>query len=547
MGPPTRSTAVLELVMRKNVQHSFARVPGPEIQRSVFARDFGVKTTGNFGWIYPCFVDEVLPGDTFEMRATLFGRLSTLLHPVLENMYVDMFFFFVPTRLVWDDWARFNGEKDDPEDTTTYVVPQLQAASGFSEDSLGDYFGLPTKVTNLSVNALPFRAYNLIYNEWFRDQNLIAKAAVYKDAGPDLSSEYRVQRRMKRHDYFTASLPWPMKGDPVLLPLGATAPVTGSVSLSPSGNPTYNVAGSTNGPFTHAGSGAQGVNYSAVPNGGGTGTESFASPGLAATFSSGVADLANATAATINDLRQAFQVQRLLERDARGGTRYAEIVRSHFGVVSPDGRLQRPEYLGGGTARISVNPVASTTYNTANTLWLGDLGANGVVGAQNGFRQSFTEHGYVIGLWSARADLNYQEGIERMWSRETRYDFYWPSFAHLGEQAVLNKEIFAQGTAADDDVFGYQERFAEYRYKPSRVSGRMRSNCTTPLDSWHLVQEFGELPTLNEDFMIELPPVDRILAVSPSLEPALLVDFAFQFRCARPMPTFSVPGLIDHF
>jgi len=336
-----------------------------------------------------------------------------------------------------------------------------------------------------------------------------------------------------------------MKGDPVLLPLGTSAPVTGTI-VPGAAAPTFNATGPSNGPFHLRGT-AGATNWAnPTPNNNMATDAVFVNTGLA--FATGVADLSAATSATINELRTAFQVQRLLERDARGGTRYTEILRSHFGVVSPDGRQQRPEYLGGGSVRINVNPVASTTYNTANTLQLADLGANGTFAGQGiGFRQSFTEHCVVMGLFSARADLNYQEGIERMWSRQTREDFYWPAFAHLGEQAVLNREIFAQGDANDVLVFGYQERYAEYRYKPSRVTARMRSNATTSLDSWHLTQEFGELPLLDFAFIQEDPPVDRILAISPAVEPALLIDMWFKLECARPMPTFSVPGLIDHF
>ena len=512
--------------------HQFSMIPKADIPRSSFNIQKTHKTTFDAGFLVPVYVDEVLPGDTFNLKMTAFARLATPIYPVMDNLHLDTFFFFVPNRLIWNNWEKFMGQQTNPGDSISYLVPQqVSPAGGYVVGSLQDYMGLPTvgqvgASNTVSHCAFFTRAYNLIWNDWFRDENLQNSVTVDLGDGPDTVANYTLLRRGKRHDYFTSSLPWPQKGSSVTLPLGTIAPVKSASNLA-------------------------GTGYFVTDTGANTQLLARTAAGVNVAGSEFFADLSAATAATINQLRQSFQIQKLLERDARGGTRYTEIVRSHFGVISPDARLQRPEYLGGGSAPISINPIAQTSGSNASgtTTPLGNLAAMGTGLAHgHGFTQSFTEHGVILGLVSVRADLTYQQGLRKMWSRSTRYDFYFPAFAHLGEQAILNREIYCDGSANDANVFGYQERWAEYRFNPSQISGLFKSTSAGTIDAWHLAQKFTALPTLNASFIQDSPPVSRVVAVGAAANgQQFLLDTFFDIKAARPMPLYSVPGLIDHF
>ena len=544
--------------------HRFSDAPAMYMKRTKFDRSHVYKTTFDSGKLIPVFVDEVLPGDTTRMSVNYFARLATPIKPIMDNIYLDWFFFFVPNRLVWEHWQNFCFEQEDPDDSTDYVIPTV-TATGNSDNayigSLWDYFGLPTNTSgNISgINALPFRAVYLIWNEWFRDENLQKSVKIQKgdtnevldssrssdqpswvfSSGTSIVSGLACPPRGKRHDYFTSALPWTQKGPGVEIPLGNQAPVLGfKTSVTPNLPGFSAVYNKTLGSSREW--------YPASSNNNSPSVTNVVLDYVTSDVSGVYADLSSASSYTINSLRTAFQMQKFYERLARGGSRYTEVLRSFFGVVSPDARLQRPEFLGSFTKMVNVNPIAQTS-STDSTSPQGNLSAYGVTAAKfHGFTKSFVEHGYIIGFVCARADLTYQQGVNKMWLRSTVYDFYWPTFAHLGEQAIELREIYAQGSEADLTVFGYQERYAEYRYKPSQITGKFRSSVTGGnLDVWHLSQFFSNAPTLNEEFITENPPIRRIVAVQD--EPEFLLDIGFRYITVRPMPMFGTPGLVDHF
>jgi hypothetical protein len=522
-------------------QHQFSEVPHADIQRSTFDRSHGLKTTFNAGELVPIYVDESLPGDTFSCNLTAFSRLATPIHPTMDNAFMDTHFFAVPVRLVWDDFEEFMGETKTykaagssrldgtPDFTVAAPVPPTITAggSGEAEQSLSDYFGIPTKVAGLEFSALWHRAYTLVWNDWFRDENLQAPKTIDTTSGTDTTT-YALLNRGKKHDYFTSALPWPQKGADVTLPLGVSADVVYDGTLN-------NAAAANRAKIWSTVDEAYGdLNAESADS-------NYIHPLTESSGQKLYADLSSATSATINQLRLAFATQKFLEIQARGGSRYIEVIKNHFNVTSPDARLQRPEYLGGGSSPVNISPVAQTSSTDATTPQ-GNLSAIGTtVLSGHSFTKSFTEHTIVIGLVSVRTDLTYQQGLNRMFSRETIYDYYWPTLSTIGEQAVKNKEIYAQGSAADETTFGYQERYAEYRYKPSSVTGKFRSNATGTLESWHYAQEYASLPLLGDSWIqVTDTNVQRTLAVAS--EPQFIFDSLFKLKCTRPMPVNSIPG-----
>lgn len=523
----------------RNNQHSFAAVPAPSVPRSSFDRSFTVKDTMDFDYLNPIFVEEVLPGDTINLSLNTFVRLATQKVPILDNLWVDYYFFFVPNRIIWTNWKKFMGEQLNPGDSISYTVPQMTIPAGGPEvGSLSDKFGLPTDIAaGYTVNTLPYRAYNLIWNSWFKSQDLDNDVVVDYDDGPDTLSDYVLLKARKKHDYFTSALPSPQKGTAVSLPLGTTAPVTG-IGLN-------SASSFTNSSLTVWETGSASAQTFAWRNAGAAPSEIFIE-GTDADSAAIYADLTNATAATINELRLAMLTQSFLELMARGGSRYVEIILAHFGVQSPDFRLQRPEMLSAGTSRINIHPVAQTAITSGSNA-LGQLAAfgTGSTGGNIGFAKSFTEHGIILGLCSARADVTYQQGLNKLWSRSTRLDYYWPKLQQLGEQTILKKELYLQGTADDTTVFGYQERHAEYRFRPSEIHGKFRSQYATPIDQWHMAEEFGSLPSLNSTFLARNTPIDRAIAVTG--EPHLLFDAYVKMIHVRPMMTYAIPATLGRF
>ena len=566
--------------------HLFSQVPRAEIPRSRFKRDHTHTFTCDAGVLVPFLWDEILPGDSFNVKVNIFARMSTLISPIMDDLYINTFYFFIPNRLIWDNWQRFMGEQPDgPDDSIDYVVPHWASTSNnaieVEAESICDYMGMPLGSfygkTKLTANALPLRAYYSVWNNWFRDENLqdavkVAKGDTYvvpisytsENFPNGFKFFYKAGSCLpicKVHDYFSSSLPWPAKplssGASITVPLGGSANVFGNgYGLGLAGVSTkvglYQAASDN---ALKAGTNAYGAAVGTDQQGSTDalddavlGVVTKAQAGSHPEYSGLVADLTSATGITINQLRESMQIQKFMERSARGGTRYTEIIRSMFGIISPDSRLQRPEYLGGSCNRININVVPQTSASEDGVSPQANLAAfaTGTNGRGDGFVKSFTEHGILLGLMAIRGPLVYQQGLNRMWSRKTRFDYYWPVFSHLGEQAVLRQEIYANGTKSDNEtVWGYQERYAEYRYFPNMVSGKFRSTYSQPLDSWHLGMKFDSAPQLNNEFIQEKPPISRIVAVPD--EPAFLVDTFIKMDCARPIPLYGVPGLVDHF
>lgn len=562
--------------MNRNTEMHFSNVPGIGLSRSKFDRSFDHKTTFNCGSLIPVYIDTtIMPGDTVKMRMSEVIRMMTPIAPVMDNAYLDTYFFFVPKRLLWDHFKRFMGENDTAPwtQTTEYTEPQISApVNGWSKGTLADYFGYPTNVGGWKASALPFRAYCMIWNEWFRDENL--KNPVYITTGDSdtTGKDYDAQtydpvtdtecgakplKVAKLHDYFTSALPGAQKGPAVSIPLGDTAPVMFSKATQDYTTGTYtddqNLIGK-DANFATANQAAAPLPYTVI-NGTTTVLKSWGQIGLEA-------DLSAAVGATVNQLRQAFAIQKFYERQARSGSRYIEVVKGHFDVTNPDFRVQRPEYLGGKRIPINMNQVIQTDasgkqsyYDTTTSSWKtddktpqGNAAAYSVTSDTNEdlFTKSFTEHGILMGLVCVRTDHSYQQGLNRQFSMKKFTDYYWPEFANLGEMAILNKEIYMSGTASDDEAaFGYQEAWANYRYFPNIITGEMRSNYAQSLDIWHYGDDYSQLPALGSDWIDE-PETNMARTLAVQNHDQLFGDFYFGAIYTRPMPLYSVPGLIDH-
>lgn len=558
--------------MNRNTESHFSLSPHVDISRSRFDRSASLKTSFNAGDVVPFFLEEVLPGDTFSVDTSKVVRMQTLLTPMMDNVYLDTYYFFVPNRLVWDHWKEFCGENTESAwiPQTEYTLPQITSpvGQGWSVGTLADYFGIPTGVAGLSVSALPFRAYALIMNEWFRDQNLQDPLVVPTDdstvAGvntgtfvTDVAKGGKPFIAAKYHDYFTSALPAPQKGPDVTIPVATGGQINvvgnGKALALTNGVDVGALGGTANDVYTYPGKNLQGNPVSGTFNGKSF-TGLFGVPTVdqlgGKLENSGLIGVQSAVAqaATINQLRLAFQIQKFYEQQARGGSRYTEVVRSFFGVTSPDARLQRPEYLGGNRVPINVNQIVQQSGTQSGTTPQGTVvGQSLTTDKHSDFTKSFTEHGLIIGVMVARYDHTYQQGLNRLWSRKDKFDFYWPVFANIGEQAIKNKEIFAQGNDKDNEVFGYQEAWAEYRYKPNMVTGEMRSAYAQSLDVWHLADDYSTLPSLSDSWIREdKTNIDRVLAVTSAVSNQFFADIYVKNYCTRPMPMYSVPGLIDH-
>ena len=574
--------------MNRNTELHFGQTPKINQKRSKFNRSCSNTTTFNAGDCVPLYVDsDILPGDTVQMDMAELVRMGTPIYPIMDNLYMDIYWFFVPHRLVWDHWQAFWGENEDPwTQTTEYEIPQIEApaTTGWTEGTLADYMGIPTKVPGLSVNALPLRAYAKIWNDWFRDENLKTNCHIYKDETTrtgvnsgtyttDVELGGKPAKAAKFHGYFTGALPEPQKGTPVSIPLGTTAPVYTYDDL------TIKSVSTT--PGTRANSVTPIIWYSTAQTGGkwsaknyepstlttdievpgiyvtGGGTALSQNTYLDATVMTGakayvtpanlMADLSTATAATINQLRTAFAIQKYYENAGLHGTRYIEYLKSVFGVTSSDARMQRAEYLGGQRVPLNIDQIIQTS-STDNTSPQGNTaGFSCTINRDSMFTKSFEEHGTLMCIGVVRTDRTYQQGLSKMWTRKKWTDFYNPFFANLGEMAILNENIYAQGNSTDKEAFGYQEAWAEYRYQENKVTGYMRSNATGSLDVWHFADNYNALPQLSGTWIDEpTANIDRTIAVTSQLTHQFIGNFFFKTYYTRCMPVYSVPGLIDH-